>query len=68
MQANKNLPVLVSYGLDGDVQFDAGKTLEQEYEDADRGDTLFTSQFHQDNIYLDEALKDRITSFAKPNF
>ncbi len=66
VQSNKNLPVLVSYGLDGDVQFDAGKTLEQEYEDATSGELLFTSQFHQDNIYLDDALKDRITSFKKP--
>ncbi len=66
VQSNKNLPVLVSYGLDGDVQFDAGKTLEQEYDDATSGELLFTSQFHQDNIYLDDALKDRITRFKKP--
>ncbi len=66
VQSNKNLPVLVSYGLDGDVQFDAQETLEQEYEDATSGESLFTSQFHQDNIYLDDALKDRITSFEKP--
>ena len=66
VQSNKNLPVLVSYGLDGDVQFDAEKTLEQEYEDVTSGELLFTSQFHQDNIYLDDALKDRITRFKKP--
>jgi len=68
VQSNKNLPVLVSYGLDGDVQFEAEKTLEQEYDDANPGESLFTSQLHQDNIYLDEALKDRITRFKKPNF
>ena len=66
VQSNKNLPVLVSYGLDGDVQFEAGKTLEQEYDDASFGESLFTSQLHQDNIYLDDALKDRITRFVKP--
>ncbi|MCZ6654975.1 MAG: prepilin-type N-terminal cleavage/methylation domain-containing protein [Planctomycetota bacterium] len=66
VQSNKNLPVLVSYGLDGDVQFDSEQTLEQEYDDATSGDLLFTSQFHQDNIYLDDALKDRITRFEKP--
>ncbi len=66
VQSNKRLPVLVSYGLDGDVQFDAAMTLEQEYEDAVPGDSLFTSQLHQDNIYLDDALKDRITRFEKP--
>ena len=67
VQSNKNLPVLVSYGLDGDVQFDAEMTLEQEFERANPGESLFTSQLHQDNIYLDDALKDRITRFEKPN-
>ncbi|MCH8853649.1 MAG: hypothetical protein IID41_13500 [Planctomycetes bacterium] len=66
VQSNKNLPVLVSYGLDGDVQLDAAMTLEQEYEGANTGETLFTSQLHQDNIYLDDALKDRIMRFEKP--
>ncbi|MCH8969678.1 MAG: prepilin-type N-terminal cleavage/methylation domain-containing protein [Planctomycetes bacterium] len=67
VQSNKNLPVLVSYGLDGDVQFDAEMTLEQEFERTNPGESLFTSQLHQDNIYLDDALKDRITRFEKPN-
>ena len=66
VQSNKNLPVLVSYGLDGDVQIDAEQTLEQAYADANLGDPVFTSQLHQDNIYLDDALKDRITRFEKP--
>ena len=66
VQSNKNLPVLVSYGLDGDVQLDAAMTLEQEYEGANPGESLFTSQLHQDNIYLDDALKDRIMRFEKP--
>ena len=65
VQSNKNLPVLVSYGLDGDVQFEAGETFEQEYEGVNLGEPLFTSQLHQDNIYLDDALKDRIMSFKK---
>ncbi len=65
VQSNKNLPVLVSYGRDGDVQFDAAMTLEQVYVDADPGDPVFTSQLHQDNIYLDDALKDRITRIEK---
>ena len=65
VQSNKNLPVLVSYGLDGDVQFDAEKTLEQEYADANSGDPVFTSQLHQDNIYLDDALNNRIARLEK---
>ena len=65
VQSNKNLPVLVSYGLDGDVQFDAQETLEQAYADANFGDPVFTSQLHQDNIYLDDALKDRIARIEK---
>lgn len=54
---NKNLPVLLSYGPDGEAQTD---TLEQQYLRAQPGGTLFPSPLNEDNIYLDPALPQKI--------
>ena len=65
--ANKNLPVLVSYGLDGDLQIEQGRTLEWAYNDnnVSSGDLMFASPLHQDNVYLDDTIKGRMAGITK---
>lgn len=67
VQANKNLPVLVSYGLDGDVQFKQGQTLEAPYNDSSvgSGELFFASPLHEDNVYLDDSLRDKMKLIKK---
>ena len=68
VQANKNLPVLVSYGLDGDLQVEQGRTLEWAYNNNDVpiGDLMFASPLHADNVYVDDTIKGRIAAIEKP--
>lgn len=67
VQANKNLPVLVSYGPDGGSQVRDGRTLESLYNDnsVNSGDLMFAGSLHDDNIYLDDAFRDKIATIRK---
>ena len=66
--ANKNLPVLVSYGPDGKTQVRDGRTLESLYNDnsVNSGDPMFAGSLHDDNIYLDDAFSEKIATIRKP--
>ncbi|MCG3138083.1 MAG: hypothetical protein HJJLKODD_01941 [Phycisphaerae bacterium] len=70
---NNKTPVLVSYGIDGEVQ--KTSALEKEYSSrvlgipgpaAASGDPLFVNVQHEDNIYVDVQFKEKLATLKVP--
>ncbi len=72
VQANSRRPVVLSYGLDGELQIAADKTLEHQYLDnvlggqASPGQPVFDSPYNEDDLVGGGGAKERLQTILVP--
>jgi len=67
VEANKDRPLLVSYGPDGKFQLEEGVTLPGQYVASPFSQRPFINERNQDNVYCDDAVVARIAEAVKTN-